>query len=144
MESKTAEEKQSSVASQSKTDEQPVALLLYTDLMFGVELQSMARKAGFRFMNLRPGVAVPEGDVLVVDMAARGDWQGAIREAHERGIAVVAFGSHTDTEARRAAKNAGAGRVLANSNLARDLPGILVEIRQRRDESTGEGTNGAD
>jgi hypothetical protein len=132
------------VASETRVDESPVALLLYTDLMFGVELQTMARKAGFRFVNLRTGAAIPEGDVLVVDMAARGDWQGAISEAHERGIAVVAFGSHTDTEARRAAKKAGAGRVLANSNLARDLPGILVGIRQGRDESTGERINGAD
>jgi hypothetical protein len=132
-------EESSKVAGETGSDKQPVALLFYTDLMFGVELQSMAGKAGYRFVNLRPGTPIPEGDMLVVDMGARGDWQGAIREAHERGIEVVAFGSHTDTEARRAAKRAGAARVLANSNLARDLPSILVEHIQRQNELAPRG-----
>ncbi len=107
-----------------------IAVLLCTDLMFGVQLQNMARHAGLKPVMLRPGVPLPGGDVLVVDLSSRGDWETTTREAAQRGTPVVAFGPHMDTEARRKAKAAGAGRVLANSNLARDLPTILKEIAE--------------
>jgi hypothetical protein len=110
-------------------EEPPVVLLFVTDLMFGVQLQNMARAVGFRHLTVRPGASLPAGDVLVVDLAARGDWEGAIREAASRGTPAIAFGPHMDAEARKRAKQAGAARVLANSNLARDLPGILREIK---------------
>jgi hypothetical protein len=108
----------------------PVALLYYTDLMFGVQLQNMARKSGYRFANARPGATLPDADVLVVDLGTRGDWETAIREVSGRGVPVIAFGPHMDAEGRRRAKAAGATRVLANSNLARDLPRILVDLRE--------------
>lgn len=109
----------------------PVALLYYTDLMFGVQLQNMARKSGYRFANARPGTALPHADVLVVDLSTRGDWETAIREVSARGVPVIAFGPHMDAEGRKRAKAAGATRVLANSNLARDLPTILLDLRER-------------
>jgi hypothetical protein len=109
----------------------PRALLFYTDLMFGVQLQNMARKAGYQAVTLKPDGTEFEGAVLVVDMGARGDWESAIRAAHSRGIPVIAFGSHMDAEARRRARQAGVARVLANSNLARDLPGILRDLNAR-------------
>jgi hypothetical protein len=105
-----------------------VVLLFCTDLMFGVELQSMSRKAGLRPVTLRPGIALPEGNILVVDLRARGDWETMIRAAVARNMPVVAFGPHVDAEGRQKAKAAGASRVLSNSNLARDLPIILKEI----------------
>ena len=105
-----------------------VALLFCTDLMFGSELQAISRKAGFRPVTLRPGSDLPSGDILVVDLAARGDWESSIREAVAHNIPVVAFGPHVDTEARRKAKEAGARRVLSNGNLSRDLPMILKEL----------------
>ncbi len=109
--------------------EPKVALLFFTDLMFGVQLQTITRHAGFRAITVRPGTPLLNADLLVVDIAARGDWEGAIREARERNIPVIAFGPHVDAKARRKARVAGATRVLANSNLARDLPGILLGIR---------------
>lgn len=108
----------------------PVALLFCTDLMFGVQLQNIARKAGYRPLTLKPGATLPEGAVLVVDLGARGDWEEAIREAAGRGTSVVAFGSHMDGESRKRAKGAGAARVLANSNMARDLPAILMSLQE--------------
>jgi len=97
--------------------------------MFGVQLTKIAQKAGFKYSVIRPGTAQLEGDVLIVDLGARGDWEGVIRQAHEQGIPVIAFGSHMDAESRRKAKQAGARRVLTNSNLARDLPLILRELK---------------
>ncbi len=114
-----------------ESSSQPVALLYCTDLMFGVQLQNMARKTGYNFTNARPGAPLSDADVLVVDIAARGDWEAAIREVSARGLPVIAFGPHMDAEGRKRARTAGATRVLANSNLARDLPRILMELRER-------------
>ncbi len=107
----------------------PVALLYCTDLMFSVRLQSIARATGYRFVNARPGTPLPNADVMVVDLNSRGDWESAVREAAGRGITVIGFGSHTEAEARRRAKAAGASRVLSNGNLTRDLPFILQSLR---------------
>ncbi|MEO8288366.1 MAG: hypothetical protein ABI670_18230 [Chloroflexota bacterium] len=106
----------------------PQALFFCTDLMFGVQLQNMARHAGINYSTVRPGASLPAGDILIVDMSSRGDWQAAIREAKALGIKIVAFGPHMDADSRRKAKGAGASRVLANSNLGRDLPQIFAEL----------------
>ncbi len=115
------------------TPEAPVAMLFCSDLMFAVRLQNMARKTGYRVAAARPGNEIRDAAVLLVDIADRGDWETIIRHAANGGIPVIAFGPHMDTAARRRAKAAGAARVLANSNLERDLPGLLVEIRNSLD-----------
>ncbi len=122
----------------------PVALLFCTDLMFGVQLQHMARKTGYAFKNARPGAPLPQADVMIVDLAARGDWEAAIREVSARGVPVIAFGPHMDAEGRKRARAAGATRVLANSNLARDLPRILTDLRERVLTPAGEDEDGED
>lgn len=114
-----------------QTGSNPRAVLLFcTDLMFTVQLQNMARKAMLRPVVVKPGAPLPAGDLLVVDLASRADWEQPIREARQRGTTVLAFGPHMDAEARRRAKEAGASRVLANSNLQRDLPAMLLSFRQ--------------
>ncbi len=109
-------------------------MLLCADLMFAVQLQNIARAMGFKPVALRPGASVPqETAVLVVnlaDLSGPRTWETAVREAAGRGIPIIAFGPHMDTDSRRAAKEAGASRVLANSNLARDLPVILRVLRR--------------
>ncbi len=107
----------------------PTLLLLCTDLMFAVQLQNMAKHAGLRFVNARVGSPLPPADLMVVDLAARVDVPAAIREAVSMGTRVIAFGPHMDADGRRAAKDAGAARVLANSNLVRDMPLILAELK---------------
>jgi hypothetical protein len=119
--------------------QQPTVLLLCTDLFFGVQLQNMARKAGVRPVPSRPGQPLPPADLMVVDLAARADVANAIRQAVATGVPVVAFGPHMDTEARRAAKEAGASRVLTNSNLARDLPPILSALRSAEEDGGEDG-----
>jgi inorganic pyrophosphatase len=114
---------------QEDKEDHPTVLLLCTDLMFGVQLQNMVKHAGLRPMNVRPGTPLPPAALMVADHAARTDVPAAIREAVEQGIPVVAFGPHMDAEGRRAAKEAGATRVLANSNLTRDLPGVLALVK---------------
>lgn len=48
-----------------------------------------------------------------------------------RAIPILAFGSHLDHAARDAAKAAGADRVVANSQLADDLPGLVARVARR-------------
>lgn len=126
-------------ASGAGTGAAPIALILCADLMFAVQLQNMARAAGLQPSLLRPGAPLPNGGaVLIVNLGDRGgqrDWESSVREAVARGIPVVAFGPHMDAEARRAAKAAGASRVLANSNLGRDLPTILRNLKSDHTES---------
>ncbi len=102
--------------------------------MFNVQLQNIARAEGYRPVNLRPGAPLPsEAAVLVVNLADLGRpraWESTVREAAAQGIPVIGFGPHVDAEMRRTAKESGASRVLANSNLTRDLPTILRSLRQ--------------
>ncbi|MBF6613441.1 MAG: hypothetical protein IVW55_09975 [Chloroflexi bacterium] len=120
---------QSVEVSESGEADAPLALLYCTDLMFAVQLQNMARKAGFRFWTVRPDAAMPPAAVMIVDLASRGDWEAAILRAREQGTPVLAFGPHMDATARLQAKKAGASRVIANSNLARDMPAALRAFR---------------
>ena len=110
-------------------EDAPLAMIFCSDLMFAVRLQNMARKTGYRVAAVRAGTDIRDAAVLLVDVADRGDWEEIIRQARTASIPVIAFGPHMDTGARRRAKAAGAARVLANSNLERDLPGILAGIR---------------
>jgi DNA-binding response OmpR family regulator len=65
--------------------------------------------------------------LVIVNTASKGiDWEGAIRAAHEKGIPVLAFGSHMDLEARTRALQAGARRVVANSKFASDMAGLVT------------------
>jgi hypothetical protein len=97
--------------------------------MFGVQLRKMAQGSGLAARGARHGA---DNDlsgvaVVVVNLGDRVDWLPLIEQASRAGVSVVAFGPHIDAEARKRAKAAGASRVLANSNLTRDLPGMLEE-----------------
>jgi hypothetical protein len=122
----------------------PLAVIFCSDLMFAIRLRNMARKTGYRVASALPGTDIRSAAVLLVDIADRGDWETIIRQAGDAGIATIAFGPHMDTVARRRAKGAGAARVLANSNLERDLPGILVGVRDSLNTQHGRarGTEG--
>ncbi len=113
----------------AQPQEAPVAGLFSPDLMFLVSLQAMARKAGFVPRALRPAEAPGDVRVLIVNLAGTHEWEEAIRDAVAHGVPVVAFGPHMDVESRKRARAAGATRVLINSNLDRDLPRILAELR---------------
>jgi DNA-binding response OmpR family regulator len=65
--------------------------------------------------------------LVIVNTASKGiDWEAAIRVAHEKGIPVLAFGSHMDLEARAKALQAGARKVVANSKFASDMAGLIT------------------
>jgi|SRR5687768_17670691 len=116
--------------------EEPVAALYSPDLMFMIRLQGMARAAGYEPLAIRNSGELGRAKVLVVNLAGSGGWEPIITEAAREGLPVVAFGPHLDAESRRLARKVGAMRVLANSNLERDLPRILRDLASRETEES--------
>ncbi|HEX3269412.1 MAG TPA: response regulator [Ktedonobacterales bacterium] len=107
------------------------ALLLDNDLFFVAKISATLKHAGYTTRTARTLDAFSQGlaekpDIALVNTAARGvDWRAGIVTAREAGIPVIAFGSHVDLETQAEARKAGATRVIANSKLATDLPGIV-------------------
>jgi hypothetical protein len=110
---------------------EPIAALYSPDLMFLVRLQGLARAAGYRPVAVRNGGDLAGASVLVVNLSGFGDWPSLIAAAVKAQLPVIAFGPHMDAEGRQRAKAAGATRVIANSNLDRSLPQILLELAER-------------
>jgi DNA-binding NtrC family response regulator len=119
-------------ASQEGPEGRTQVLLLDTDLFFAVKIADTLKHAGYVTRTVRSEAdfarvldeAPPA--LAMVNTAARGiDFQRAIQRARAAAVPVVAFGSHVDVETQEAARRAGATRVIANSKVASDLPGVV-------------------
>jgi DNA-binding NtrC family response regulator len=128
---------------------QRTALLLDNDLFFVTKITTTLKHAGYATHTARTLDAFSQGladkpDIALVNTAARGvDWRAGIMAAREAGVPVIAFGSHVDLETQAEAREAGATRVIANSKLATDLPGIVERAlwagsARDEDETTNE------
>lgn len=87
------------------------------DLFFRGKLQEIVRAAGAEPVRDEPV------DVAVVELG-RANVQDRIRELVQRGIPVLAFGSHMDAAALRAARDLGA-RAVPNSQIEDSLRALL-------------------
>jgi DNA-binding NtrC family response regulator len=125
------------------------ALLLDNDLFFVAKITTTLKHAGYATRTARTLDAFTQGfaekpDIALVNTAARGvDWRAGIVAAREAGVPVIAFGSHVDLVTQAEARKAGATRVIANSKLATDLPGIVERALRAgsardEDETTNE------
>ena len=122
------------------------ALLLDNDLFFVAKITTTLKHAGYPTRTARTLDAFTQGlaekpDIALVNTAARGvDWRAGIAAARAANVPVIAFGSHVDLETQAEARKAGATRVIANSKLATDLPGIveraLRTVSARDDDET--------
>ena len=108
-------------------------MAVVTDLFFQARISSAARSAGrnVRFITSAPALEQAQGCALaLVDLDADLNILRAISKLRDVGAGqIVAFGPHVDTEARKAAKRAGAHRVLAKSKFVIELP----RLAQARD-----------
>ena len=118
-------------------------ILLDTDLFFVVKVRTTLQHAGYDVRTARSLadftrrlVADTPALALVNTAIAGVDWRAAIVAAREAHIPVIAFGSHVDLERQQAAREAGATRVIANSKLAADLPGIVARTLQAPSSTT--------
>ncbi len=131
------------------------------DLFFAVRIGNTLRPLGYRVdvvnsdtalrAALRDGPGTPA--LVIVDLAFGAiDPPGRIAalkaDPATRAIPVLAFGSHLDHAARAAAKAAGADRVVANSQLAADLPALVTRLTRAvpagNPAATAGGADGAD
>ncbi len=93
------------------------------DLFFRGKMQAILRAAGAETVRDDPL------DLAVVELGTSGVDE-RIRELVRRGIPVLAFGSHVDADALRAARNAGA-RAVPNSQLETALRALLDSLPPR-------------
>jgi DNA-binding NtrC family response regulator len=123
------------------------ALLLDNDLFFVTKITTTLKHAGYTTRTARTLDAFTQGlaekpDIALVNTAARGvDWRAGIVAAREAHVPVIAFGSHVDLETQAEARKAGATRVIANSKLAADLPGIVERAIRAGSERDEDDTN---
>ncbi|MGH2447361.1 MAG: hypothetical protein ACRDFS_01975 [Chloroflexota bacterium] len=100
-------------------------LAVADDLFFQARISSAARAAGHSVQYISREGEIPAGsEVALVDLDAKNVLPliGALRQS---GHPVIAFGPHVDTDRRKAARAAGARRVLAKSKFVQDLPEIV-------------------
>ncbi len=104
-------------------------IAVVTDLFFQSRIAAAGRAAGRRVRFLS---TVPPDDhkssfaLALVDLDAGIDVLSAIRRLKASSASpVVAFGPHVDVDGRRAARAAGADRVLAKSRFVTELPRLL-------------------
>jgi CheY-like chemotaxis protein len=113
-----------------------------TDLFFQARITAAARAAGrrVRFVASPQALgAAPDPALSLVDLDARTDVMEMIHALkRETRSPVVAFGPHLDTERRKAARSAGADRVLAKSKFTTELP-RLMNNQQKAGGTAGEG-----
>lgn len=114
-------------------------LLAIPDLFFSVRIAEAARALGFtpEDVGLPDLPRRAEGAVLVVlDLGQPGDWQAALRalkaDATSANVPVLAFGSHVDVAASRAAVKAGADRLVTRGKLVAELPSLLTATASER------------
>ena len=127
----------------------PLILALAPDLWFLTRLRTAADAVGAvvepvrRAERLHERAAAAHPALIVVDMATPDqDWATAIRaikdDLQTSAIVVVAFGPHVDAASQRAARDAGADRVLSNRAFTDAFPkllaGYLAEPSSGRDE----------
>ena len=109
------------------------ALLFVPDLFFAPRIADALKHMGIAAREPRRDVelstALTGVDLLVVQLEGpREGWLAAIGAARAAGVPVLAFGRHTEAETLRAARQAGAAKVVPNSQLVSDLPQLVREL----------------
>lgn len=104
------------------------------DLLFGIRVADAIRAQG-GVPDMADSAnslweAIQRWPVLVlIDLTAPGDWRTVVQRAknlpHTRRIPIVAFGSHLDTAALKAARQAGADHAWARSHFVEQLPDLV-------------------
>lgn len=124
----------------------PAILAHVQDLFFGVRIRDVVEKLGGQVqMVMDAGELTADSPVppvlIVVEMgpANQEAWQRVIRQARQLfpQVPILAFSSHRDIEARRAARRAGCDQVWARSRFAQALPALVQTHLRPRSSAQG-------
>ncbi len=112
------------------------ALLHIPDLFFMPRIADALKHLDFdtHEVEVRADVPAQLNDValLVIQLdGARETWLKLIAEARSVNVPVLAFGRHTDAATLRAARQAGANKVVPNSELVAELPQLVAQLTTR-------------
>jgi DNA-binding NarL/FixJ family response regulator len=132
----------------------PLILALAPDLWFLTRLRTAAEAVDAvvepvrRAERLYDRAVEARPALVVVDMATPAqDWAAAIRAIKDdhrtAAIVVVAFGPHVDAASQRAARDAGADRVLSNRAFTDAFPRLLADHLAGPASGTGDQAPGA-
>jgi hypothetical protein len=103
-------------------------LIFVPNLLFGVPVTNLVRGSGAEVRacatpdTVRAALAAPAEVAGVVVDLSNPAWEPVIQAAAAAGVPVFAFGPHLDSVRLKAARGAGAQRVVANSAMAQELP----------------------
>lgn len=115
---------------------QPIILLI-PDLFFSVKVADAARALGYPTRDVANAdaliAAVRAGAAgVVLDTQERSGWQDAVQslkaDPATAQVPILAFGSHVDVAASRAAVAAGCDRLVTRGKLSRELPDLLRSL----------------
>jgi hypothetical protein len=109
------------------------ALLYIPDLFFAPRIADALAHLGFTTNDIGPR-AVPAdllagASLVVVQLEGpAGVWRELIAGARAADVPVLAFGRHTEAGTLRAARQAGADKVVPNSELVTGLPELVAQL----------------
>ena len=107
-------------------------------MMAAVRIEEAAKRLGAEFAAIESraelDVLLPLADVLIIDLGADGiAVPDVVRDAHSRGVDVIAFGPHVDAGRLREARAAGVRRLYTRGKFLRELPRVLAEALAARE-----------
>jgi DNA-binding response OmpR family regulator len=110
-------------------------LALEKDLFFAVKIRDTLRHHDYEVTIARDlpsfeqNLTAIRPALVIINIATRGvDWEQAIRLAHDSHYPILTFGSHKDLDLRARALQAGATRVVANSQFAQHMPTLVQRL----------------
>ncbi|MCA1553142.1 MAG: hypothetical protein LC737_02060 [Chloroflexi bacterium] len=108
-------------------------LLHIPDLFFAPRIADALAQLGFTTadVNVQDDLAAQLRDTALLVVQLNGApqvWTDLIARAREAQVPVLAFGRHTDAAPLRAARRAGANKVVPNSELVAELPQLVEQL----------------
>ncbi len=121
-------------------------LLAIPDLIFGVRIADAARALGYTPVDVAAArlkdAITPDVVLIVLDTGQRDDWAATVRalkaDPATAKVPVLAYGSHVDVTASRAAVAAGVDRLVTRGKLMAELPQLIERTAQSPDAGSGD------
>ena len=102
-------------------------LISIPDLMFETRVAGVVRQLRHRVETFS-AEKISSANLVIVCLENNRSWSSVVESARKQNVPILAFGRHTSAELLRGARDAGATRVVVNSDIAENFPQILQEM----------------